>query len=132
GPLGAGRPGGSPPPPRRAPRSGAAGAPPPRAPPARYPADAGLRSLVKDLRAISTGFAVLWDTGIVGVHETHTKTVHHPVMGTLVLDCDLLTAPGSDLRIVAYTAASGSDAANQLKLLGVIGTQALAEDGTPG
>ncbi len=103
-----------------------------RAATARYPADAGLRSLVKDLRAISTGFAVLWDTGIVGVHETHTKTVHHPVMGTLVLDCDLLTAPGSDLRIVAYTAASGSDAANQLKLLGVIGTQALAEDGTPG
>jgi transcriptional regulator with XRE-family HTH domain len=102
-----------------------------RAATARYPADAGLRSLVKDLRGVSTHFAGLWDTGAVGVHETHTKTVHHPDAGTLTLDCDVLTAPGSDLRIVAYTAASGSDAAGRLKLLNVIGTQAMTEGGTP-
>ncbi|WP_240139331.1 helix-turn-helix domain-containing protein [Streptomyces sp. MUM 178J] len=102
-----------------------------RAATARYPADAGLRSLVKDIRAVSTDFVRLWDTGAVGVHETHTKTVHHPEAGTFTLDCDVLTAPGSDLRIVAYTAAPGSDAADRLGLLHVIGTQAMAEDGTP-
>jgi transcriptional regulator with XRE-family HTH domain len=76
-----------------------------RAATARYPADADLRSLIKDLRGVSTAFARLWDTGIVGVHETDTKTIHHPDIGTLTLDCDVLIAPGSDLRVVAYTAA---------------------------
>lgn len=37
----------------------------------------------------------------------------------------LLMVPGSDLRIVAYTAAPGSEAAGRLRLLGAIGTQDL-------
>ncbi|EIV96116.1 helix-turn-helix transcriptional regulator [Frankia sp. QA3] len=102
-----------------------------RAAAARYPADAGLRALIKDLRAASTAFADLWDAGAVGVHEAVTKTVHHPTVGVLTLDCDVLTAPGADLRIVAYTAAPGSDAADRLRLLDVIGTQAMAADSTP-
>jgi transcriptional regulator with XRE-family HTH domain len=102
-----------------------------RAASARYPADAGLRSLIKDLREVSTDFARLWDSGIVGVHKSDTKTVHHPDVGTFTLDCDVLTVPGSDLRIVAHTAAPGSDAADRLRLLNVIGTQAMAEGSTP-
>ncbi|CAJ64233.1 MULTISPECIES: helix-turn-helix transcriptional regulator [Frankia] len=102
-----------------------------RAAAARYPADAGLRALIKDLRDASTAFADLWDAGVVGVHEAVTKTVHHPTVGVLTLDCDVLTAPGADLRIVAYTAAPGSDAADRLRLLTVIGTEAMTEDGTP-
>ncbi|WP_026268304.1 helix-turn-helix transcriptional regulator [Micromonospora sp. CNB394] len=103
-----------------------------RAATARYPTDVSLRSLIKDLRRVSTDFASLWERGIVGVHETHTKTVHHPEVGTFILDCDLFTAPGCDLRIVAYTAAPGSDAADRLKLLSVLGTQALTETSIPG
>ncbi|MFF3246783.1 helix-turn-helix transcriptional regulator [Streptomyces sp. NPDC002870] len=102
-----------------------------RAATARYPADAGLRSLIQDLQGVSTDFARLWETGIVGVHETATKTIHHPDVGTLTLDCDVLVAAGSDLRIVAYTAAPGSDAADRLKLLNVIGTQAMTKGSTP-
>ncbi|MFH8534796.1 hypothetical protein ACH4GE_41250 [Streptomyces tendae] len=83
-------------------------------------------------RVVSTDFARLWDTGIVGVHESDTKTVHHPDAGAITFDCDVLTAPGSDLRIVAYTAAPGSDAADRLRLLNVIGTQTMTEDSTPG
>jgi transcriptional regulator with XRE-family HTH domain len=101
-----------------------------RAATARYPADAGLRSLIKDLRAVSIDFACLWDTGVVGVHAPHTRTIHHPDVGTLTLDCDVLTAPGSDLRIVAFTAAPGSAAAGRLKLLNILGTHAMAEDST--
>ncbi|MFF7415492.1 hypothetical protein [Streptomyces lydicus] len=59
---------------------------------------------------------LVWDTGIVGVHATDTKTVH-------LADAGALTVPGSDLRIVTYTAALGSDAADRLKLLAVIGTR---------
>lgn len=50
-----------------------------------------------------------------------------PGIGLVFLDCDVLTVHGSDLRIVAYTAAPGSDAAGKLKLLAAIGTQAMAE-----
>jgi transcriptional regulator with XRE-family HTH domain len=96
-----------------------------RAATARYPADAGLRSLIGELRRTSTSFARLWDTGIVGVHETDSKTIHHPEIGPVEVDCDVLTVPGSDLRIVAYTAAPGSEAADKLKLLDVIGTQVM-------
>lgn len=102
-----------------------------RAATARYPTDAGLRSLIKDLRGVSTDFARLWETGIVGVHETDTKTIHHPDVGILTLTCDVLMVPGSDLRIVAYTAAPGSDASDRLRLLNVIGTQAMTENSTP-
>lgn len=97
-----------------------------RAATARYPADAGLRSLIRELRRTATSFARLWDTGIVGVHETDSKTIHHPEIGPIEVDCDVLTVPGSDLRIVAYTAAPGSEAADKLKLLDVIGTQDMA------
>ncbi|MFD5870487.1 helix-turn-helix transcriptional regulator [Streptomyces sp. NPDC060322] len=96
-----------------------------RAATARYPADQGLRSLVKDLREESARFAELWESGIVGVHESASKTIDHPEVGPLTLDCDVLVAPGSDLRVVAYTAAPGSEAAARLGLLDVIGTQAM-------
>jgi transcriptional regulator with XRE-family HTH domain len=93
---------------------------------ARYPDDADLRQLVADLRGASPRFAGLWDAGVVGAHEAARKTVHHPDVGPLTLDCDVLTVQGSDLRIVVYSAAPGSDAAGKLGLLSVIGTQAMA------
>jgi transcriptional regulator with XRE-family HTH domain len=95
---------------------------------ARYPKDANLRQLVTDLCAVSTRFAGLWDARAVGTHEEDRKTIHHPHMGPLTLDCDVLTAYGSDLRIVVYTAAPGSDAADRLRLLAVIGTQDMTGD----
>ena len=97
-----------------------------RAATARYPADLGLRSLIKDLRETGTDFAALWDSGIVGIHQSGAKTISHPDIGTITLDCDVLVAAGSDLRVVAYTAPPGSDAAARLGLLDVIGTQAMA------
>jgi hypothetical protein len=52
--------------------------------------------------------------------------VNHPELGAIALDCDVLTVPGSDLRIVVYTAAPGSDAAEKLRLLSVVGLQSMA------
>ena len=57
--------------------------------------------------------------------ESGAKAIIHPEIGTLTLDCDVLIAAGSDLRVVAYTAAPGSEAAARLGLLDVIGTQAM-------
>jgi transcriptional regulator with XRE-family HTH domain len=98
---------------------------------ARYPKDADLRRLVADLRDASPRFAELWDARAVGAHEADRKTIHHPDLGPLTLDCDVLTVHGHDLRAVAYTAAPGSDAAGKLRLLAVIGTQDLTEHAGP-
>ncbi|MGW3434739.1 helix-turn-helix transcriptional regulator [Streptomyces melanosporofaciens] len=92
---------------------------------ARYPADQKLRQLVAELRANSERFAELWDSGAVGRHEASRKTIDHPRVGTLTLDCDVLTVAGSDLRIVVYTAEPGTEDAERLALLTVVGTQSL-------
>jgi transcriptional regulator with XRE-family HTH domain len=91
----------------------------------RYPADQRVRRLVADLRAGSPRFAELWESGTVGRHDATTKVVDHPRVGTVTLDCDLLTVAGSGLRIMIYTAEPGSPDAERLALLAVLGTQTL-------
>lgn len=92
----------------------------------RYPEDQRLRHLIAELRANSERFADLWDCGAVGRHEASRKTVDHPQVGVVTLDCDVLSVAGSDLRIMIYTAEPGSQDAERLELLSVLGTQTLA------
>jgi len=91
----------------------------------RYPADQRLRRLIAELRANSDRFAELWDSGVVGEHVASHKTIDHPQVGVLTLDCDLLSVAGSDLRIMVYTAEPGTEDAARLALLSVVGTQTL-------
>jgi hypothetical protein len=92
---------------------------------ARYPHDPQLTALIEELRTGYDEFAQLWDQPVVGFHQTERKTIRHPDVGTFDIDCDVLAVPGSDLRIVVYTAAPNSEAAEKLRLLSVIGLQAL-------
>lgn len=88
----------------------------------RYPTDPGLGRLVRDLRAESADFARLWDTEAANTqHMTNRKTVRHPEIGDIEVDCDVLLVPGADLRMVTYTAAAGSTDAGKLDLLGAMG-----------
>lgn len=96
-----------------------------RAAAARYPADQQLRRLVGELHSHSERFAELWDSGTVGRHEPSRKTIDHPYVGSVTLDCDVLTVAGSDLRIMIDTAEPGSADAERLALLTVLGTQEL-------
>lgn len=91
---------------------------------ARYPRDPELRGLIDELRTVDE-FARLWDDPVVGFHQSERKLIRHPDVGAFDIDCDVLAVPGSDLRIVVYTAAPGTDAAEKLRLLSVIGLQAL-------
>ena len=84
-----------------------------------HPADPRLRALVDGLLASEPAFAELWARGAVGVHESSRKVMDHPLVGPLELDCDVFTVPGSELAIVAYTAAEGTPAAAALDFLRV-------------
>lgn len=91
----------------------------------RYPSDQRLRRLVTELRANSDRFAELWGSGAVGRHVAARKTIDHPQVGALTLDCDLLSVAGSNLRIMVYTAEPGTEDAERLALLTVPGIQEL-------
>ncbi|WP_329003964.1 helix-turn-helix transcriptional regulator [Kribbella sp. NBC_00709] len=92
---------------------------------ARYPHDADLQALIDELRTRYDGFARLWDQPVVGFHRSERKTIQHPEVGAFTIDCDVLAVPGSDLRLVVYTAEPNTEAAEKLRLLSVIGLQAL-------
>lgn len=88
----------------------------------RYPRDVQLDRLVSELRDVSDVFAHHWTTQTAAVqHTTDRKTVRHPEVGEILLDCDVLIVPGADLRMVTYTAAAGSSDAAKLGLLRVTG-----------
>lgn len=92
----------------------------------RYPNDQSVRRLVDDLLASSPRFAAMWATGAVSEHQSERKTILHPLVGDIELDCDVFSAAGSDLRIVAYTAAVGSSAADKLDFLRVSAVAAVS------
>ncbi|TXS44190.1 XRE family transcriptional regulator [Streptomyces sp. uw30] len=96
-----------------------------RATASRYPSDPQLHRLIAELSAHSPRFAELWETGTVGRHEAGHKIIDHPRVGPLTLDCDILAVAGSDLRLMVYTAAPGTEDAERLALLAVLGTQSL-------
>lgn len=88
----------------------------------RYPGDARLDRLVRELRGASDAFARHWAARTAATqHTTDRKTVRHPEVGDILLDCDVLIVPGADLRVVTYTAATGSSDAGRLDLLRVTG-----------
>ena len=91
----------------------------------RYSDDRELRAMVAELKARSDWFAELWDAYVVSRQLSDRKTVLSPTVGRVTVDCDVLTAPDTDLRIVVYTARPGSEDAGKLDLLRVAGLQAI-------
>jgi transcriptional regulator with XRE-family HTH domain len=91
----------------------------------RYPDDARVLGLINDLRRASPRFCELWSQHQVAARHQDRKTINHPEVGLLTLDCDVLTVEGSDLRIVMYTADPASEDASKLSLITAIGLQRL-------
>ncbi|OIH94040.1 MULTISPECIES: helix-turn-helix transcriptional regulator [unclassified Curtobacterium] len=92
----------------------------------RYPRDAALAHLVQRLRTSAPEFERRWAEAKVAEHRSSRKTLTDTPVGPITVDCDVLTAPGSDLRIVVYTAVPGSEDEQRLDLLRVTGTQRLS------
>jgi hypothetical protein len=53
------------------------------------------------------------------------KTINHPHVGPLTLDCDTLEVRDSDLRLI-YTAPASSPAARALELIGMLGLEEMS------
>jgi hypothetical protein len=94
-----------------------------RAAAARFPHYPEIKQLLDRLRANSPEFVRRWDRHRVCVRRGTTKRLHHPVVGELELDCELLDIADRGQRLVIYTAAPGSRSAESLRLLDVVGTQ---------
>jgi transcriptional regulator with XRE-family HTH domain len=95
---------------------------------ATYPTDPELRWLVAELRRRSEQFERLWRESPAAPWLSHTKTIDHPELGPITLDCESLTLPDSGQTMIVYSAEPGSTAAQQLELLRVLGTQRMVDE----
>jgi transcriptional regulator with XRE-family HTH domain len=79
-----------------------------RAAAARYPGDPGIHDLVTELLATAPRFAAMWADHEVEVRRGITKHMHHPVVGVIEVECQVLDIPDTDQRLVVYIATPGS------------------------
>ncbi|MFT2816478.1 helix-turn-helix transcriptional regulator [Leifsonia sp. A12D58] len=89
----------------------------------RYSDDPQLLQLVARLNETSVQFQEIWARHEINEHGPTIKRVVHSEVGTLDVDCDILTTQRHDLRIMMCTAEPDSESASKLALLGAIGTQ---------
>jgi transcriptional regulator with XRE-family HTH domain len=94
---------------------------------ARRPHDEEVNALIGDLLEVSAEFRELWDRHDVAVLRSSKKTLLHPEVGRLDLDCEVLLAPSGEQSLILFTARPGTDTAEKLKLLRVLGRESFAE-----
>ncbi|HYZ57370.1 MAG TPA: helix-turn-helix transcriptional regulator [Streptosporangiaceae bacterium] len=85
-----------------------------RAAAGRYPRDAALAALLAELRAGSAEFSEIWATNPVRAPGHRTKTMTHPELGRLRINCDILTVPDDDQQVVFMTADPATPTARAL------------------
>lgn len=82
------------------------------------PYDRQLTELIGELSTRSEVFRTLWASHDVRLHRTGAKRLHHPQIGTLTLDYDVLQLTETPkLHLVVYTAGPGTADADGLTLL---------------
>ncbi|MEO3806030.1 helix-turn-helix transcriptional regulator [Nonomuraea sp. B1E8] len=96
-----------------------------RAAQARYPEDPDLAHLISELRRRSARFDELWQEGRSAQWYSAAKSISHPEIGTIILDCDTLLLPDTDQTVLVYSAKPGTPEAAALDLLRVTGLQRL-------
>jgi hypothetical protein len=79
--------------------------------------------MVQRLLALSPEFAALWDAHVVGLGHDRRKRITHPELGILELDCQRVFDADQGQTLIVFTATPGSDSAEKLQLLSVIGNQ---------
>jgi transcriptional regulator with XRE-family HTH domain len=88
--------------------------------------DPRAREIVDALLATSAEFAAIWEKHEVMQRFDDHKTLVHPQLGHIAVDCQALFTEDQSQTLLVLTATPGSDAAEKIRLLGVIGTQQFA------
>jgi transcriptional regulator with XRE-family HTH domain len=87
--------------------------------------DADVQALVDGLLERSDEFRRLWDRHEVGIPPDNQKTFLHPRVGRVTVDCEILATADGNQRLVILSAPPASEPYGKLKLLGVLGDQAI-------
>ena len=75
----------------------------------------------EDLLEHSAEFRELWERHEIGVRPREVKHFVHPEVGALELTCQTLLDPEQSHLLLVYTALPGSESAEKLRLLSVVG-----------
>lgn len=79
--------------------------------------------LVRELSAASEEFRTLWEGHEVARRFEQHKVLVHPEVGEIEVDCQALFTEDESQALIVLTAAAGSESANRLEFLRVLGTQ---------
>ncbi|GAA0389473.1 helix-turn-helix transcriptional regulator [Microbispora corallina] len=85
--------------------------------------------LVRALQKASTEFAELWDRHEVATRFEDHKTLIHPELGPIELDCQVLFTEDQSQALLVLTAPPRTEGHEKLRLLAVLGHEHFAETG---
>lgn len=88
----------------------------------RRSGDPTVAGLVDRLQAASAEFRRLWAEHEVAVRRADRKTILHPRVGRLVMDCETLVTPDQGQQLLVLTPAD-AETRERLQLLQVVGTE---------
>ncbi|MFG1921837.1 helix-turn-helix transcriptional regulator [Cryptosporangium sp. NPDC048952] len=88
----------------------------------RRAGDPAVAALVGRLEAASEEFRLLWVEHEVAVRRADQKTIVHPRVGPMLMDCETLVTPDQGQHLVVLTPAN-ADARERLDLLRVVGLE---------
>ncbi|MFE6281047.1 helix-turn-helix transcriptional regulator [Streptomyces sp. NPDC057877] len=92
--------------------------------------DTEASSMVSALLDTSAEFAALWAEHDVAFRRDDRKRLVHPTLGVIEVNCLHLFSEDGRQRLLWFTPALGTDSADLLSLLAVIGTQEITGGGT--
>ena len=94
-----------------------------------HPHSAQARRLVTRLQRLSPEFDAIWKDHDVASRFADHKTLFHPELGEIPLDCQALYSEDQSQALLVLTAPPHTEAAEKLRLLAVIGQQRFAPAG---
>jgi transcriptional regulator with XRE-family HTH domain len=85
------------------------------------------RAIVAGLLERSEEFREVWGRHHVRAHQEDHKTLVHPELGEIDVDCQKLYTDNRAQALLVFTATPGSESAEKLRLLSVVGSERFSE-----